>query len=133
MIYLDSNVWIYALMATQENSKRLRALNLIESEASVVSMQVLNEVCRVLSKKGKVSEPRLRSVIRGFYEHYSIQQLGSEDVTKASELRERYHLSFWDGLHVAAALKAGATTFYSEDMHDGLVVEEVLTIINPFK
>lgn len=131
--YLDANVWVYALMATDEDSKRLRALKLIESKPLIVSMQVVNEVCRVLSKKGKIEESQLRSVIRGFHAHYSILQLSEVELSKASELRERYHLSFWDGLHVAAALKAGATIFYSEDMHDGLVVEGVLTIINPFK
>ena len=33
---------------------------------------------------------------------------------------------------IAAALLAGADTFLSEDMHAGLVVENQLTIVNPF-
>jgi predicted nucleic acid-binding protein len=33
---------------------------------------------------------------------------------------------------VAAALEHGCTTLYSEDMHDGLIVEGSLHIVNPF-
>jgi predicted nucleic acid-binding protein len=33
---------------------------------------------------------------------------------------------------VAAALLAGCDVLYSEDMHDGLVIEERLRIVNPF-
>ena len=51
----------------------------------------------------------------------------------ASELRISYNLSFWDSLIVASALSCGADTLYSEDMQDGLIVSEQLTIINPFK
>jgi len=36
-------------------------------------------------------------------------------------------------LIVSAGLKANATTLYSEDMHNGLVVNGCLTIINPFE
>jgi predicted nucleic acid-binding protein len=38
----------------------------------------------------------------------------------------------FDGLVVAAALEAGCATLWSEDMQDGLVVDERLTIRNPF-
>ena len=33
---------------------------------------------------------------------------------------------------VAAALIAGCTTLWSEDMQDGLLVEDRLRIVNPF-
>jgi len=43
----------------------------------------------------------------------------------------RYGFSFWDGLIVASAIGANATLLYSEDMQDGLLVEQQLRIINP--
>jgi predicted nucleic acid-binding protein len=46
-------------------------------------------------------------------------------------LAERYQLGVYDGMIVAAALVAGCTTLYSEDMHDGLVIDQ-LTIRNPY-
>jgi predicted nucleic acid-binding protein len=133
MNYLDSNIWLYALMFTVDDWKRKIALELMESGNIAISLSVINEVCRVLRRKGGLAENFIRSVIRGFYLHFAVIQLDEIDIIKASELRERYNFSFWDGIHVAAALKAGASKLYSEDMHDGLIIEGRLTIENPFK
>ena len=46
-------------------------------------------------------------------------------------LRERYGFSFYDSLIVAAALQAGCTRLYSEDMQHGQQIRG-LTIQNPF-
>ena len=51
----------------------------------------------------------------------------------ASDLRSAYHLSYWDSLIIASALAVGATILYTEDMHDGLIVDNQLTIVNPVK
>jgi predicted nucleic acid-binding protein len=50
----------------------------------------------------------------------------------ASRLRDSYSFSYWDSLIVAAALDAGCTTLFSEDMQHGQKIESGLTIINPF-
>lgn len=52
---------------------------------------------------------------------------------KASVLRERLQLSFWDSLIVSSALLGSAEILYTEDMADGLLVENRLRITNPFK
>jgi predicted nucleic acid-binding protein len=41
-------------------------------------------------------------------------------------------LSFWDSLIVEAALTANVRELYSEDMHDGRVING-MRITNPFK
>ena len=48
-------------------------------------------------------------------------------------LAERYRLSIFDGQILASALNARCNVLYSEDMQDGQVIEDVLTIRNPFK
>ena len=53
------------------------------------------------------------------------------DVGRA--LGARYGFSVYDAMIVAAALTNGCTTLYSEDMQDGLLVEDVLRIENPFR
>jgi len=50
----------------------------------------------------------------------------------ASELRDRYQISYWDSLIVAAALDANCDTLYTEDMQHRQVIEGRLTLINPF-
>jgi predicted nucleic acid-binding protein len=47
-------------------------------------------------------------------------------------ISERYGLSVYDAMIVAAALLAGCETLYSEGMQDGLFVERQLRICNPF-
>jgi predicted nucleic acid-binding protein len=40
---------------------------------------------------------------------------------------------FYDALIIAAALEAGCTTLFSEDLQDGQVINGGLTIRNPFE
>ncbi len=40
---------------------------------------------------------------------------------------------FYDSLIVATALESECTILYSEDMQDGLLIENQLKIVNPFK
>jgi predicted nucleic acid-binding protein len=49
------------------------------------------------------------------------------------KLRDRYLISFWDSLIVASAVLGDATILYSEDMQDGLIINNSLQVINPFK
>jgi predicted nucleic acid-binding protein len=46
---------------------------------------------------------------------------------------ERYRFSFYDALIVAAALESGCTTLFSEDLQDGQVIDQTLTVRNPFQ
>lgn len=46
---------------------------------------------------------------------------------------ERYRFSFYDALIVAAALESGCTTLFSEDLQDGQVIDQTLTVSNPFR
>ena len=41
-------------------------------------------------------------------------------------------LGFYDSALLASALLADCDTFFSEDMQNGLVIEDQLTICNPF-
>ena len=46
-------------------------------------------------------------------------------------VRSAHGFSYWDSLILAAALEAGCSTLYSEDMQHGQIVDESLTILNP--
>ncbi len=66
------------------------------------------------------------------YEHYEVENIAKETFVRASSLRDSYHFSYYDSLIVSAALLAGCSVLYSEDMQSGLIVDEALTIVNPF-
>ncbi len=75
----------------------------------------------------------MQQLIESFYAKYLVMELSKPLLLKASALREQYAFSFWDSLIVSSALSADASALYSEDMQDGLVIEDRLRIINPFK
>jgi len=53
-------------------------------------------------------------------------------VTTSFELVKKYDFQIFDAFIVTLALEADCDILYSEDMQHKLVVEQKLTIINPF-
>jgi predicted nucleic acid-binding protein len=51
----------------------------------------------------------------------------------AQRLIVRYDLQIFDSIVAAAALEADCTILYTEDMHHGMTIDGMLTIINPFE
>lgn len=133
-VFIDTNIWLYALTQSQDHQKHQLAKKLIrQTSRIVVSTQIVNEVSVNLLRKFQVSEGDVRKIIRSFYRKYIVIELSRNVVLHASDLRGSYNFSFWDSMIVASALAAGATILYSEDMHHGLVVQNQLSIINPLK
>lgn len=132
--FIDSNIWLYAFITGGDELKQTRAKTLIQNTPNIVmSTQVVNEVSANLIRKAGFTESEIQSLITSFYQQYTIIPFGYEVLISASRIRDRYAISFWDSLLVASALQSEAITIYSEDMHDGLLVEGTLRVINPFK
>lgn len=132
--FVDSNIWLYAFIREQDPAKTGIAGQLLVSTENqiVISTQVINEICVNLLRKGKRDETTLRDLIHSFYRRYQVIALNQGILLRASEIRTTYTLSYWDSLIIAAALDGGATILYSEDMQSGLVIDNQLTIVNPF-
>ena len=131
--FIDSNIWLYAFIETDDAAKTNQAQNLIRSVEPVVSTQVINEVCVNLIRKAGFTEEQIYLLVISFFAKYTIIQLDRTILLRASQLRSRYSLSFWDSIIVASAINASASYLYSEDMQDGPLVAQQLQIINPFK
>jgi len=93
----------------------------------------VNEVSVNLLRKFQADERDIRKLIRSLYRKYLIIEFNRTILLHASDLRIVYHVSYWDSLIIASALAVGATTLYSEDMQDGLIINDQLTIVNPLK
>ena len=87
----------------------------------------------ISSKKAQFSEQQVQQLVESFYAKYLVVELNKPLLLKASVLRAQYAFSFWDSTIVASALYADAAVLYSEDMQDGLVIENRVRITNPFK
>lgn len=49
--FVDTNIWLYAFIKSEDNDKTAIAEQLIKSHKIVVSSQVVNELCVNLIKK----------------------------------------------------------------------------------
>jgi predicted nucleic acid-binding protein len=130
--FLDSNIWIYAFANNQDPRKQAIAATLIDSPGVIISTQVINEVSVNLIKKSAFTETQIQSLIDSFYQGSQVIEFDRALLRLASDLRTRYSISYWDSLIIASALTSGTSTIYTEDMQNGLVVNQQLQIINPF-
>jgi len=131
--FIDTNVWLYALLDTGETKKSQAAQALIKTSEAIVSTQVVNEVCANLIKKANIPEEENRKFIEGTYAKHRVVDIVEGILLTASQLRTEYSLSYWDSVIVAAALEAGVNTLYSEDLQDDLLIRKALRVVNPFK
>lgn len=139
-VFIDTNIWLYGLTIPQDGEdvdKREKTLELLsqltKDSSIVVSVQVINEFHWNMTKKfGQQDSVVLDLVAENIEPITRITELGYSTYNKAFHLRNSYSLSFWDSLIVASALEASCTHLCSEDMQDGLVVDDQLKIENPF-
>jgi predicted nucleic acid-binding protein len=131
--FIDSNIWLYALIQSQDRKKHEIANEITRSENIFISTQVINEVCSNLIKKTSLNTKEIQGVITGFYQTCTVISFNESILLKAADLRIQYHLSYWDSLIVASALFAEVKFLLSEDMQHSLVVEKSVEIVNPFR
>ena len=126
--FFDTNVILYLLSA--DAGKADRAEELLAA-GGTISVQVLNEFASVGLRRLGLDWVVVRDILQEFRGGLSVAPLTVETHERGLDLAERYSLNVYDGMIVAAAQLAGCTVLYSEDMHDGLVVDG-LTIKNPY-
>jgi len=96
-------------------------------------VQVLNELANVALRKLSMPWPEINEVLSLVRSVCPVEPLTVETHDGGRRVAERYQLSVYDSMIVAAALIAGCNTLYSEDMQDGLLIDKQLHILNPFK
>lgn len=137
LTFLDTNILVYR-QDPEDPVKRTLAGKWIESLARArrgrLSWQVLIEYNAVASRKlvsRGLPTDSLRLDIRDYTAWRPLApDLGLFEV--AWSLQDRYSFSWWDALIVAAALRQECGVLLSEDMQHGLVIDDRLTLINPF-
>jgi predicted nucleic acid-binding protein len=127
-VFFDTNVLLYVVSADEAKADRAEALI---AAGGVVSVQVLNEFVSVASRKLAMRLSEIREVLSAIRALCSVEPLSIETHDLALDLMERFQLSFYDALIVAAALLAKCSILYSEDMQHAQRFES-LTIRNPF-
>ena len=126
--FLDTNIIIY--FVSEESSRALRSAELLRA-GGLVSVQVLNEFTSVVRRKFSFQWSAVRLAIASVRDTCRVVPVTIETHERGLALAERHRLNLYDGMLVAAALLAGCTTLYTEDMRDGLTIDG-LTIRNPY-
>jgi predicted nucleic acid-binding protein len=128
-IFFDTNVLLYLLSA--DATKANLAEELLKDQGGIVSVQVLNEFVNVATRKLAMSFAEVREILSALRTLCVVKPLEIETHELGLELAERYRYSIYDSMILAAALRAGCSTLYSEDFQHGQVIGS-LTIRNPF-
>ena len=127
--FFDSNVVLYLL---SDNQTKANCCEEIVEQGGVISVQVLNECVNVMLKKLTMARPEIDEFLAVIKSISDIVPLSVEVHEGALELLDKYQLSWYDALIVSAAIESDCDTLWSEDMHNGLVVNKTMTIRIPF-
>lgn len=133
-IFVDSNVLIYAV--DEANPKKHEAAKvwraeLWKSRRGRVSFQVLQEFYANVTRKWPAAREQAQAEIRNLLTWRPV--VVDEQILENSwRIQDRYHISFWDALIVAAARAASCQYLLTEDLHADQDLDGVV-VVNPFR
>ena len=128
-VFVDSNVLLYLLSGDPTKADRAEALL---AAGGTISVQVLNEFASVASRKLGMSMPEIREFLGVVRAVCTVEPISEAAHDRGLAVSERYGFSIYDSMIVASALLAGCATLFSEDLQDGQVIDDQLTVRNPF-
>lgn len=128
--FFDTNVLVY--IASGDAAKADRAEAALAA-GGAISVQVLNELANVARRKMRMSWAETHAFLDMLRRLLTVHPLTVETHETGLALAERYGFSTYDAMIAASALHAGCDTLWSEDMQDGLALDEGLRIVNPFR
>jgi predicted nucleic acid-binding protein len=128
--FFDTNILVY--LASGDLLKADRAEAVIRG-GGTISVQVLNEVTNVARRKMRMSWPETRAFLSMLRDLLTVRPITRETHEAGLALAERYKFSTYDAMIAASAIEAECDTLWSEDVQDGMALDEGLRIVNPFR
>jgi predicted nucleic acid-binding protein len=133
-VFVDTNVLIYAVDAGDPEKQRVAAqwrADLWRSRRGRISYQVLQEFYVQAVRKDAKSAAAARAEVRDLFA-WQPAQVDDVLIETAWGLQQRFKLSFWDALIVAAALRLECRFLLTEDLSHGQRLDG-LRVVNPFR
>ena len=127
--FFDTNILVY--LASDDPVKADLAEAAIAQGGSI-SVQVLNDLANVARRKMRLSWDETHALLGILRALLVVHPVTVETHERGLALAERYGLSIYDAMIVAAAVLAGCDELVSEDRLDGMVMAEGLRVVNPF-
>ena len=133
--FVDANVFVYARDA-RNAAKQARAVDWIarlwQGRSGRTSLQVLSEYYAVATRKlaPRISADEAWEDVRELFA-WGPHPVDEALLRRAREVEQRWRLSWWDSMVVAAAQLQDCALLLSEDFQDGTVFAGV-TVRSPF-
>jgi predicted nucleic acid-binding protein len=127
-VFFDTNV----LLNLVEDEAKATIVEELLIEGGVSNALVIAEATYVLTKKWKWTWLEANQLLATFRANTRVLPMPDEANIRGARYAERYRLQAYDAAIVAAAVLAGCTTLWSDDMHNGLKIDG-LTVRNPFR
>ena len=128
--FVDTNVLIYTL---SRDDRRAHRAQQILRDGGVISVQVLNEFVAVMRGRYKLEWSDIQTPLDIIQSNFTVTPVTLQTHRAGMSIAERFGYRIYDSLLLAAAVEAGCSTFLSEDLQHGQVIEDALTVVNPFQ
>lgn len=132
-IFVDTNVLIYALDEGDPRKKQAAwgwRAELWRTQRGRVSFQVLQEFYVNVTRKWPAARDEARAEVRDLLAWHPVV-LDEEVLVSGWSIQDRYKLSFWDAMIVAAAKAASCQYLLTEDLQPDREMEGIV-VVNPF-
>jgi predicted nucleic acid-binding protein len=133
--FVDTNILLYAHdrdAGDKHERARQLLITLWHANSGCLSTQVLQEFFVNVTRKipQPLSTAMAREVMHTYLPWIRVATDGQMAI-RASEIADTWQTSFWDGMIIAAAERAGAAELLTEDLQSGQHIAGVL-VMNPF-
>jgi predicted nucleic acid-binding protein len=132
-VFVDSNIFLYAVDDANPRKQRVARdwrAELWKSRLGRVSFQVLNEFYVNAVRLKPAARDEARAEVRDLLAWNPVV-VDAALIERGWKLQDRYRLSFWDSLIVAAAKTALCGFLLTEVLQDGQKCDGV-EVVNPF-
>ena len=131
-IFLDTNIIIYA-HSYQDMTKQHIVREVILANYFMISTHVIDEFYNICSKKLHYSITETNQKVNFLLDNYPTVPVYDHTDKIAIYLQDKYKYHFFDCLMLASALENKCKFIITEDMQHGQLIENDLTIFNPFR
>ena len=133
-VFFDTNVLLY-MHSSADGRKQTRAQELFQQFGQagqvLLSTQVIQEFFAAAVRKLSLPADLAREVATALLD-LPLVIVGPEHIRQAMVDQERFRISFWDALILAAAEAGGAEVLFTEDLNHGQTYGSVM-VRNPFR
>jgi predicted nucleic acid-binding protein len=127
--FIDTNIFIY-LYSEDEIQKQNISQKTVDKFDCIISTQVLNEFSNVCIGKLNKTTEEVKMAVNELIDQCTVILIEEQNIIQALDIHKRYGFKYFDCLMLVSALSSDCKYFMTEDLADGQIIENRLTIVN---